>query len=296
MNVDLWGRAKRRAAKARRATQSMLETPWLAIRATHSDRPLVDHSNSIVVSLTSYGSRLATVHLTIESIGRGHARPQRIILWTDPGISLDSLPLTLQRLRGRGLEIQESPARLGPHTKYYPYVASVANHEVPLVTADDDSIYPRGWLSRLQSVSAEHPTDIICYRAHRVSFGPDGAFAPYNAWGQTRDAQSSPLNFATGVSGVHYPAVFLNQLRDAGLGFLSCCPNADDIWLHFQAVDGGYAIRQVGDLPRKYPELASTQQQALHRTNTGASANDSQIVATYSATCIAALQREAASE
>lgn len=279
--MDIFGRVTRRIAKVRRGLISRVASPVLERRARRSSESLIDPENNVVVCLTSYGQRLDTVHLTVESIGRGRARPARLILWTDPGVDADTLSAALQRQRARGLEILASPERYGPHTKYYPYVASVSHHEAPLVTADDDSIYPRLWLSRLQTAALRHDGEIVCYRAHRVGFMPDGAIAPYNSWKPVKGTDASALNFATGVSGVHYPPAFLDELRADGEVFQDCTPKADDVWLHYRAISHGRLVRQIVSAPRKYPEVASTQDVALHRSNTAQSGNDGQIAATY---------------
>jgi hypothetical protein len=278
---DLRGRLSRRGAKLGRAAQAAVRVPLLGATSRFSSRPLVDDRGTTVVSLTSYGARLRTVHLTVESIGRGSVRPRRIVLWVDPDVVVEDLPPALLRMRERGLEIGVSPAPYGPHTKYFPYVVSEAPHDAPLVTADDDSLYPRTWLAVLQEAAAGSD-DVVCYRAHRVRFGPDGALAPYNSWTPVTDTTASPLNFATGVSGVAYPPAFLDELARLGDAFTDSCPRADDVWLHFAAVQGGRRIRQIGPRPRKFPEVMRTQATALHRDNTGRTANDLQIASTYS--------------
>ncbi|PZU30717.1 MAG: hypothetical protein DI577_07040 [Microbacterium sp.] len=195
---------------------------------------------------------------------------------------------------GRGLEILPSPACYGPHTKYFPYVSSVERHSSPLVTADDDSIYPRWWLRRLQNAATRNPDEVVCYRAHRVAIDSDGVIARYNSWGAVRGVEASVLNFATGVSGVHYPAEFLMRLKEDGDRFLMCTPRADDVWLHSRAVAHGFEIRQIVRSPIKFPEIASTQEVALHLGNTGRSANDTQIAATYDEAVRTALRAAAA--
>lgn len=286
---DFPGRLSRRAAKVWRGGRALVRTPALGVVSRVSGRPLVDGRNPTVVSLTSYAARLRSVHLTIESIGRGSVRPGRIILWVDPEVVVDDLPVELQRLRRRGLEIASSPGRYGPHTKYFPYVMSEAPHAALLVTADDDSLYPRWWLASLQEAAAGSE-DVVCFRAHRVGFDADGGLAPYNSWSPVTGTEPSPLNFATGVSGVGYPPAFLNELQVLGDAFADKCAKADDVWLHYAAVLGGRRIRQLGPRPRKFPEVLSTQVMALHRGNTGQAANDAQIAATYSADVLETLR------
>ena len=101
-----------------------------------------------VVSMTSYGNRIRTVYLTIESIGQGDVLPSRLILWLDDRSQFDHLLPSLIRLKHRGLEVKFCP-NYGPHKKYYPYVESHGSFNVPLVTADDDVLYPKDWLKCL---------------------------------------------------------------------------------------------------------------------------------------------------
>ena len=76
-----------------------------------------------VVSLTSYGKRIDTVYVTIESIARGSLLPSELILWLDDEERSRSLPITLERLKERGLSVRICED-YGPHKKYYPYVSS----------------------------------------------------------------------------------------------------------------------------------------------------------------------------
>jgi hypothetical protein len=236
-----------------------------------------------VVCLTSHGRRLARVHLTMESIAAGHCRPSRLLLWLDAEHKGQPLPAALVRLQARGLEIGfvQPGERLGPHTKYYPYARSQSSHTRPLVTADDDILYPPDWLARLWQAHRERPDRIHCVRAWQLRLEQTGRIAPYARWPRCDHTQPSALNFATGVSGVIYPAMFLDHLRDAGTAFLDCCPRADDIWLHANALRAGLVVCQIGSAPLHYPEMLGARRTALHKSNVRAMGNDVQIHATY---------------
>ena len=93
----------------------------------------------VSVSLTTYSKRLQTVHTTIQSIVQGKVRPKRLILWLDGDPHKQVIPLPLQRLAKRGLEIIYVK-NFGPHKKYFPYVCAYSDEDVPLVAADDDVI------------------------------------------------------------------------------------------------------------------------------------------------------------
>lgn len=96
----------------------------------------------LIVSLTSYGCRVNSVALTIESIFQQTVKPNRIILWlsSDEFLCLEDLPYSLRKLQERGLDILfcediRSFKKLIPTIKLYP--------EADILTIDDDVLYPR---------------------------------------------------------------------------------------------------------------------------------------------------------
>jgi hypothetical protein len=236
----------------------------------------------VVVSLTSHGARLRTVHATIETIAGGRLKPKRVILWVDNQAELTAAKniAGISRLMKRGLELR-SFAAIGPHSKYFPYVMSLDVHTLPLVTADDDVFYDGRWLQRLMTSFRVAPELIHCYRAHVFTFGPDGKPAPYNDWPACRSEDPSFATFLTGVSGVIYPPAFLSYLRGRGEQFMICAPKADDVWLHACAVGAGFRTSQISPRPRTYLTIVGAQAGALWRYNAEGEGNDKQIAATY---------------
>jgi hypothetical protein len=233
-----------------------------------------------VVSLTTYGPRANTVYLAIESIGRGSTRPSRLILWIDDETFLRRLPPEIQRQKRRGLEVR-SCEDLGPHKKYFPFLQEEEHFDKPLVTADDDMMYPRNWLEGLVKAFGDYPSNVNCYRARVMSLKSRG-IAPYKEWELCESSRPSLTHVATGCSGVIYPPSLLPELKRAGSGFKDCCPNADDLWLHVQAIRAGYKIRQVHEIPVHFSMLPATQQNSLYVQNVVyADGNDRQIRATY---------------
>lgn len=233
----------------------------------------------ICVSLTTYGKRLESVFITIESIAAGEVRPARLILWLDDPAAFAAPSEELQRLVSRGLEIQLTE-NLGPHTKYYPYASGENNGTLALVTADDDIIYPSKWLAGLLAGHRQHPEDVICYRAWVVGTA-GGAITPYDSWSPCLSTEPSVRNFATGVSGVLYPPAMIKQIAAAGLYFMDTCPAADDIWLHVLALRAGRRIRQLTPRPQHFPLIPDTQATGLAQANFVGKRNDLQAAATY---------------
>jgi len=275
---------------AKREMSLLARVARLALINALSTQPVRDLSSEVVVSLTTYGERSNTVYLAIESIARGSMKPNRLILWIDDLQLLDRLPRSLRRLEARGLEIRHA-CNYGPHTKYYGYVAAEQPPDLPLVTADDDILYPMNWLERLVASFREHPSDVHCYRARVVVLGPGDEFAPYSSWPLCTSTRASELNYPTGVSGVLYPCAVLDELRSAGLRFQQCSPYNDDIWLHRSAIRAGTRIRQIDGSAIHFPQVPGTERSALWTSDNGVARNDEQIRATYGATEIELLHR-----
>lgn len=233
----------------------------------------------VVVSMTSYGDRIARAHVALESIAGGWERPGRLILWLEDEAVVNDPPAPLARMRRRGLEIRHTQD-WGPHKKYYPYAASEARHEVPLVTADDDVLYGFRWLGMLLAEHRRHERDVVAHRAHRITLR-DGAIEPYALWGQLAEHEAGPRTFATGVSGVLYPPHLLDALREAGTAFTECAPRADDVWLHAMALRTGTTVRPVTDGLTEYRSAPQDRWASLGMSNIFEGGNDRQIAATY---------------
>ena len=256
---------------------------WFAHRNTTQTKSIVAPDGPIV-SLTTYGKRIRTVHLTLESIANGTLLPSRVILWLDEASAFENRPPELRRLEARGLEIKLT-ANYGPHKKYYPFLDSNDAFESPLVTADDDVLYPRNWLSGLVKSFEGDCTVIHCYHAHKIKM-VDGTIAPYCSWGRSGSVNPCFLNFSVGNSGCIYPPAFLRALKDAGKGFEQQCPTADDVWLHANGIRAKFMTRQIQEHPLDFPALPDTQDTGLFVSNVQLGQNDIQIKKTYRPTDI----------
>jgi hypothetical protein len=239
-----------------------------------------------VVSLTTFGPRIETVYLTIESIGAGSLLPSQLILWIQDSQTYQNRPQSLRNLEARGLEVRLTE-EYRSHTKYFPYLLSSDAFNRPLATADDDVLYASWWLAGLAKSHDQDPSVIHCYRAHRMRL-VNGAINPYLKWQVCDSTKPSHLNFATGSAGVIYPAEFLAHLKRAGDQFLTLCPLADDVWLHVNALRAGFKIRQASHRRVEFPTIPGTEETGLFHTN-WAQGNDEQIKKTYTKEDIARL-------
>lgn len=216
--------------------QIVAYTLWLKI-LNFGSRSSITGETEVDVSITTYGVRTRRVWRTLETIGRGTSLPRSVVLWHEDAAVVRNPPPQLRRLTKRGLQIRHC-LDYGPHKKYYPHVLH-GDLDCPLVTADDDVLYPRSWLAGM--VEVYRPDQVAAYRAHIMSDGP------YSTWPLCEGTTPSENILATGVSGVIYPPDVLMALRSRQDAFLQVCPRADDFWLHYAAVATGVMIRQVSD-------------------------------------------------
>lgn len=261
----------------------------LQIQNLFSRNSIVDATGP-VVSLTSFGPRVATVHLTIESIARGTQRPSRLVLWLAQRDLDRGLPPALERLKRRGLTVAGCPD-WGPHKKYFPEVCRSEDADLPLVTADDDHFYPAPWLAELWAASKARPEQIHCHRARRISLDASGALQPYRRWGPCTTTEASVLNFSVGGSGVLYPPLMRRVLAAEGDTFMQFCARADDIWLNVQALRHQVPVHQIHTRPWLFDELPWSRKTGLAKSNVKGGGNDEQIARTYTRDDLSRLAR-----
>ncbi|MBG0738332.1 hypothetical protein IV500_02660 [Paeniglutamicibacter antarcticus] len=266
----------RKRAKRLRSCVSWIDLSIRNVTATSS----VLGQTPAVVSLTTYGERINAAAIAVESIARGKSKPRRMILWLDNEAVYDARPMALRRLERRGLEVRLTE-NLGPHTKYFPYVESVEHHELPLVTADDDIIYPRYWLRNLYEAFQAHPLNVNCHWASTLK--TEGIqLATYRTWPNCMKSAAEFGHFGLGVSGVIYPPGLLEELKTRGKRFQVMSPTADDVWLHWVALRSGFPVRQISPVPRHFPLIPGTQRKTLMQTNNvEGSGNDAWIRGLY---------------
>lgn len=237
---------------------------------------VVDPAGGSVVTMTTHGERLRLVWVALESIARGERLPRRLVLFVDEPELARPLPGPLRRLQRRGLEILPARPGLRVHAKYWPHVAASAHHELPLIVADDDMVYPRRWLRVLVDAHLARPELVHAFRAHRMPC-VDGRLGDYRSWQPARGTAASFAHFGTGVSGQLLPPALLDRLRAEGEAFLERSPRADDIWIHAVAVRAGIRTAQVEPEAQNFPFVPATQASGLYQTNVAGGENDRQL-------------------
>jgi hypothetical protein len=200
----------------------------------------------LIVSLTSYPPRFATLHLTLRSLLLQSVRPDRLILWI-ANADIPLLPREVWDLESVGLEIKECDD-LKSYKKLVPALEAFPNAFV--VTADDDAYYPPEWLQMLTEAFDPSEPTIIGGRIARIAKSSDGRIAPFAEWDfDVADAASrrpSTDLVPEGVGGTLYPPRSLDPIVIRRDLFQRLCPHGDDLWFYCCARMIGTKAKKAG--------------------------------------------------
>jgi hypothetical protein len=229
----------------------------------------------LIVSLTSYSTKIHEVHLVIESIFQQTIRPNRVILWLDENeFSNENLPLILHKQIGRGLEVKFCP-------NYYSYKkiipTLIMSPNAYVVTVDDDVIYGSNCIEILVNESKKHPKMIIGHRGHKIKFYDSNNISPYKKWEQSvHNTPSSHLICLTGCGSIIYPPNTLNKNVIDIETALQLAPKADDLWLKINAITNG-TLCKITDYSCNMIALKNNRHLGLAHDNIGSGGNDKQM-------------------
>lgn len=242
-----------------------------------------DHD--IIVSLTTHGKRIHTVHLAIESIMNQTMKANRIVLWLDFSFKDRALPQTLQMQQKRGLEICfckdiKSYKKLIPALREFP--------DDCIITIDDDLIYEIDLLENLITAYQQDSSYIYCCRHHRMRLDKNHNLLPYHKWekGTSTIDEADIMNFPTGCGGILYPPHSLDEEVFNESVFMDICPFADDVWFKAMALKKGTLSKKVFTRNKNgadFLEYGEVQDMGLKQINTTGDfcLNDKQIHAVF---------------
>ena len=233
--------------------------------------------NDVVVSLTTIPTRLSVLEPCIRSLINQSVKPDKVLLWLcEDGyfgrnaISRDSVPETISQYQQDGLVIKWTK-NIGPFTKLIPSLTLFGSKKI--VTADDDTIYPKKWLKGLLRVSDGHPGNIVCYRGSRMVMN-NGKLEPYNDWPEFISKNSSLWLFPTGKDGVLYPPGVLSKEVFNEDVFKKLTPFADDVWFKAMSLLNGTSCKKIASVHRDYQVIKGSGQVELQTDNVGGNKND----------------------
>lgn len=219
----------------------------LTQQALHSEEMGVSNQmlfdKEVVVSMASYGTRVTSAYLAIESIMQQSIKPNRIILCIPEDLKSQPLPELIQRQQKRGLEVLYNKdiwsfKKLIPALRKYP--------EAIMITCDDDCLYNVDFLENLLSSHKKDPKAIWGNRIHKITFDNKGNVDLYSNWEWEipNTEESSKLFFITTVGGVLYPPHSLYEDVTKEDIFMDIAKYNDDIWCYAMALLNGTKIRR----------------------------------------------------
>lgn len=227
-------------------------------------------SNSeVIISLTSYGSRVNDVYLTMLSLMYQTVKANKIILWlSKEEFTEETIPTTLKGKIAENCTIAFTEDLLS-YKKIIPTLKLFPNSII--ITCDDDIIYPIDFVERLLIEYNKHPDFIHFNRGCMLNLY-NNDFLPYIKW-KKPDNNYPLLNVPTGIGGVLYPPnCFHEDVLDEDI-FMELCPKADDLWLKTMCLLNGRGALQTPFYINKnfysyFFEIEGSQSCALHKTNT----------------------------
>lgn len=230
-----------------------------------------------IVSLTSFPARIHYVWLVIECLLRQSMAPRKIVLYLskEQFSNAESLPGELLRYKEFVLEIKLVDGDIRSHKKYWYAVGDFPN--TPIITVDDDIIYPSDLIETLTKTAHKESMSIPCFYAHTIYWNEDGSCKPYSRWdGKVKHGIRNESNFFGSGGGTYFPVGSLNGANIELDTLTDICPYADDIWLNAICRKNGYfpiSLRGSDSVP----SWDIKDNQTLMQINNGQSQNDIQL-------------------
>ena len=193
--------------------------------------------HQIIISLTTYSTRIETVSLAIASIMHQSVKPDRILLYLDENeYNMNNIPQILKKQQNLGVEIIFCED-LKSHKKYY--FAMKDNPDAIIITIDDDVLYRSDLIESLYNSYKLFPNAVSAMRVHRMKFDESDRLISYNKWKQRDESKvlyPSISLFPTGCGGVLYPPKCLHTDVFDVESLSKLCLCGDDIWLKIMAI------------------------------------------------------------
>lgn len=230
----------------------------------------LDEKGDIIVSLTSFPPRMASVWMTIDSIMRQRIRPNRLILYLSADEfpeGIDGLPQNLKNYIPLGLEIEFRADNLRSHKKYIYAVSE--NPSSVVITVDDDIYYQSNTISSLLELHKRYPNAICANRSRKITFDSDGNFNLYRNWQNIYQSHTpSHLLVALGYGAILYPCLLIQNREMFDVEKIKkYCFNADDLWLKGIALTNDIPVVASNYMPHS-PEVQLVRGVSLQKVNT----------------------------
>lgn len=230
----------------------------------------------LLISLTTYPARFNFVYLTLESLMNQSVKPDKIILWlSQEEVINNKIPKKILSLKNRGLEIEVVNENLKSYKKLIYAIEKFP--DLNIITCDDDALYPKYFIKKLQDKHIKHPDCVVAYRCSFMKKSSHKDLLPYAKWSKAETDKPSFNLFPTGVGGIFYPSNSLDKrVIDKEL-FLKLSPLGDDIWFKAMALLNKTKTVMVNKCSKDFFVITGSQKQALWRKNINENENDKQL-------------------
>lgn len=253
---------------------------YFSVRQKNGQYSLLMDSNrekKIIVSLTSFPTRINKVWLVIESILRQHQKPDVIILWLskEQFPSLNTLPANLLKMRERGLQIELKDNDLRSHKKYY-YCLQKFPNDI-MITIDDDIFYPTDMIEELMKWYYKFPNSIIARYGNKIKV-VNKSISPYHEW-ELNFKQTVPdfkVFFGSGGGTLFPPGCLPSETLNKEL-FMNLCLYADDIWLNTMCRLNNIKIFRTRTSQCSLLPIVNKKNISLYTQNLGENLNNTQL-------------------
>jgi hypothetical protein len=205
----------------------------------------------VIVSMTSFPARIDRAWIAIETICRQSVRPEKFLLvLSREEFESRKIPRRIRRLEGKCLEILWTQQngfsfdKLLPVLSYYP--------GRPILTVDDDKLFPRELLRKMYEASIEFPGHVIGARGWIVRRSErDFALRYGENWSRVVEKRQGHDLITPGGNGCLYPPGSLDPRVTNLEAALRECPTADDVWFWAAAQKKGTSTVCLGMPPHR---------------------------------------------
>jgi len=250
-----------------------------------NDKKLNDHLKTnpkivpAIISLTTIPERIGLIEKAIKSLLYQSWLPERIILWVDNDVIVDNGLKVLSK-NYPIFEIRKCQD-VGPHTKLIWSLAEFPDK--PIITADDDTLYPFEWFQRLYRSFKRYPKLISAVQAKKIGFfeKSNRRFKPYDEWEEYNEIGINPNILPLGKDGVLYPpGSFHEEVHNIEL-LKKLCPKADDIWFRAMTLLNNTNCLKLNYFHINYNVIKQTQNNSLYHSNVHERKNDLQLLKVF---------------
>lgn len=187
---------------------------------------------NLIVSFTSFPTRIHQVWQVVECMKRQAVLPEKIILWLSKDQFPDEncIPLSLRSRQDGVFEIRMVDGDIRSHKKYYYVAKEYPNSLIFLI--DDDIYYPTDIIEKTLAAHHKYPDAVISNYGYIIRYNQRNELLPYLKWKRWFSFSTDPNLFLGSGGGTLFKSSGLyKDLTQIELA-LRLTPIADDIWLN----------------------------------------------------------------